>query len=321
MAKVYFYAIRNTFHMHLKDFLELLKATFTAWSEDRVSRLAAALAYYAIFSLAPLLIIVIGVAGLVFNQADVREQIIAQTQDLFGKSGAQLIDSMLSNAFGAGSGWIATGIGIAILVFAATGLVVQLQGALNTIWGVDSIAKEGIINLLKDRLISLAMILGIGFLLLISLILGAVLSTLNDYFANFIPNWVNLLQFANLLLSFVTITVLFAMIYKILPDVQITWRDVWIGAVVTALLFTIGKTLIGLYLSIASVGSAYGVAGSLVVILLWIYYSAQIVLLGAEFTQVYARKYGSQIVPDIEAEDSTDSAEQRLAQSKAEQVR
>jgi membrane protein len=307
--------------MHLKDFLELLKATFTAWSEDRVSRLAAALAYYAIFSLAPLLIIVIGVAGLVFNQADVREQIIAQTQDLFGKSGAQLIDSMLSNAFGAGSGWIATGIGIAILVFAATGLVVQLQGALNTIWGVDSIAKEGIINLLKDRLISLAMILGIGFLLLISLILGAVLSTLNDYFANFIPNWVNLLQFANLLLSFVTITVLFAMIYKILPDVQITWRDVWIGAVVTALLFTIGKTLIGLYLSIASVGSAYGVAGSLVVILLWIYYSAQIVLLGAEFTQVYARKYGSQIVPDIEAEDSTDSAEQRLAQSKAEQVR
>lgn len=283
--------------MNLKTIWEILKETFTEWSEDKASRLAAALAYYTVFSLAPLLIIVIVAVGAVFGQSAVEGQIVSQIEGTVGENGAQLIETMLKSISERGSGVLATVIAIVTVLVGATGVFNQLQDALNTIWEVAPKPERGLLGMLQDRLISFLMILGMGLLLIATFILSAGLAAIEGFLGDLVPDFFNLLQFGNSAISFGLTVLLFGMIYKVLPDVQISWRDVWIGATVTAVLFTIGRYLIGLYLTRSSVTSAYGAAGSLIIILLWVYYSAQIILLGAEFTQVYARKMGSQILP------------------------
>lgn len=275
----------------------LLKDTFWEWFDDNVQRHGAALAYYTVFSLAPLLIIAIAIAGLAFGQEAAQGQIMDQIKSLLGVEGAKAVQTMIENAREPGAGIVATIFGIIMLVFGATGAFAQLQESLNAIWGVAPKPGRGILGVVKDRFMSFAMVVGIGFLLLVSLLLSAALAALGKFFSHLLPVPEGVLHALNFLLSFLVITLLFAMMYKVLPDVKIVWRDVWIGAAMTALLFTLGKFLIGLYLGKSGVASAYGAAGSLVLILLWVYYSSQILLFGAELTYAYANKYGSRIEP------------------------
>lgn len=286
--------------------IELLKKTFQEWQEDKASRLAAALAYYTAFSIAPLLIIVIAIAAFFFGEQAAQGEIVGQIQGLVGREGAEAIQTMIQNSRKPTTGIVATLISIGILLFGATNVFVQLQDALNTIWEVTP--KPGVKGIVKTRIISFSMILGIGFLLLVSLVLSAALAALGNYLGGMMPGFQFLWSTLNFCISFGIITLLFALIYRFLPDVKITWGDVAIGAAITALLFTIGKTLIGLYLGNSSVGSTYGAAGSFVVLLLWVNYSAQILLFGAEFTQVYANKFGSKIVPTEDAMPMTEEA-------------
>ena len=284
--------------MKLKEIGNLLKTTFSEWSADNASRLAAALAYYTIFSLAPLLIIAIAIAGLVFGRQAAHGEMVSQLEGVIGQEAALFVETMVENAGQSqNAGIMATIIGLATLVFGATGVFSQLQDALNTVWGVKPDPDRGLMGMVQARLWSFVMVLGIGLLLLVSLAVSAALPALGTV-TGLLPGSEIWWQVLNLVVSFVILTFLFAMIFKILPDVKITWSDVWVGAAITALLFTIGKLLIGLYLGRSSVSSTYGAAGSLVVLLLWIYYSAQVILLGAEFTQVYAKRYGSKIRPD-----------------------
>lgn len=295
--------------MKPKVIIELLKETFHEWQEDKASRLAAALAYYTAFSIAPLLVIAIAIAAIVFGEEAAQGQIASQLGTLVGKEAAEAIQAMLvSSSRQSGQGIIATVISIALLFFGASNIFTQLQDSLNTIWEVAPKPGRGIKGIVKDRILSFGMVLGIGFLLLVSLILSTVLATLGNYLGGIMPGLHFLWSVLNFLLSFGVITLLFALMFKFLPDVKITWGDVGIGAVITALLFTIGKTLISLYLGNSGVGSTYGAAGSLVVLLLWVNYSAQILFFGAEFTQVYANKYGSQIVPAKNAVPVTEEA-------------
>ncbi len=285
----------------------LLKQTVAEWQRDKVSRLAAALAYYTTFSLAPVLVIVIAIASFLFEQSTVQTRIIEQMQGLLGENAAGLIEEMLTSRSASEDGFWATIISIGLLIVGASGLFIQLQDALNTVWNVVPRADQGIWKLVRDRLLSFGMVLVIGFLLLVSLMLSAGLSAVSSMFSDLLLGWDLGWQILNAALSFGVITLLFALIYKILPDVKISWGDVWTGAVITALLFTLGKALIGLYLGNSSVASAYGAAGSFVVLLLWIYYSAQILLFGAEFTQVYANRFGSNIRPDSHAKFAEDA--------------
>lgn len=286
--------------MSLKQIWRLLKETFAEWSKDKASRLAAALSYYTVFSLAPLLIIAIAIAGSFFGEEAAKGEIIGQIQGLVGKEGAEVIQTAIENASQKDNqGTVASLISVGVLLFGASGVFAELQDALNTVWEVESKPELGITDFIRKRFLSFAMILGIGFLLLVSLVISATLSGINHYASNLLlPNFAFFWQLVNFFVSFGVITLLFATMYKVLPDVKIAWSDVWIGAAMTALLFVFGKFLIGLYLGNSSFSSTYGAAGSIVVILVWAYYSAQILFFGAEFTEVYARKYGSQIVPD-----------------------
>jgi len=278
----------------------LLKETFAAWSEDKVPRLGAALAYYTTFSLAPLLLIVVGVAALVFGEEAAQGRIVEQISGLVGEKGAEAIQAMLQSASEeTSSGVVAAIVGVVALLFGASGVFGELQDALNTIWGVKPKPGRAILGAIKDRFFSFAMVLAIAFLLLVSLVVTAALAAVGKFGSGLIPE--AFLQALNLAVSLGVVTLLFAMIFKILPDVRIAWRDVWIGAFATAVLFTVGKSLIGLYLGKSAVGSAFGAAGSLVIVLVWIYYSAQILFLGAEITQVHARHYGTGVVPAADA--------------------
>ncbi|HEY9829314.1 MAG TPA: YihY/virulence factor BrkB family protein [Stenomitos sp.] len=283
--------------MKPKVIVELLKETFQEWQEDKASRLAAALAYYTAFSIAPLIIIAIAIAAVVFGEEAARGGIDDQLRGLLGQQGAAAVQDMIKNSNKPAEGTMATLISVVLLLFGASGVFGQLQDSLNTIWEVAPKPGRGIMGFIKDRFLSFSMVLGIGFLLLVSLILSAVLAGLNNVLGGMMPGLSFLWGILNFLISFGVITLLFALIYRVLPDAKIAWGDVWFGAIITALLFTIGKTLIGLYLGNSSVGSTYGAAGSFVVLLLWVNYSAQILFFGAEFTQVYANKYGSRIVP------------------------
>jgi membrane protein len=276
----------------------LLRETVFEWYEDRAPRLGAALAFYTVFALAPGLIVIIAVAALLLGQEAAQGQIIDQVQDLIGVAGAQAIQAAIESARSAGGSLVATGLGVLTLLFGLWGVFGELQDALNTIWGVTTRPWRGVIGAVKERFWSFTMVVGIGFLLLVSLAASAWLAAVGKFFAQVSPLPVAVMETANALLSFVTITLMFAVIYKLLPDVKITWQNVWVGAAVTALLFTIGKSLIGLYLGRSTVASVYGAAGSLIVILLWIYYSAQVVFFGAEFTKVYSRHFGSVVVPE-----------------------
>ncbi|QYO64072.1 YihY/virulence factor BrkB family protein [Leptolyngbya sp. 7M] len=286
----------------LKTTVGLLKETFQEWQTDKVSLWAAALAYYTMFSLAPLLLIAIAVAGSIFGEEAAQGELVAQIQGLIGRDGAEAIQAMIQNTQRTESGGvIATLVGVGTLLFGASGVFGQLQDALNTIWNVKPKPGLGWKSFVRSRFLSFAMVLVIGFLLLVSLILSAILAGISTFFTNYLQDFAALARFINFAISFGLITLLFASIYKFLPDVRLPWKDLWIGAAVTALLFNIGKYLIGLYLGSSGVTSTYGAAGSIVIILLWVFYSAQILLIGAEFTQVYARRRGSGLRPSKHA--------------------
>jgi membrane protein len=272
----------------------LAKETVVRWTEDKASALAAALAYYSLFSLAPLVLIAVAVAGLVFGQQAAEGQLYTQLAGLIGDASAKAVQGLVANLHQQQAGGVvATIVGVATLLFGATGVFAQLQDSMNTIWKAKPPTTNTILDFLRVRLLSFSMVLGIGFLLLVSLVLSAVLAAVGDYLGSFLPGGAALGQALNATVSLVVVTVLFAMIYKLLPDTYVAWRDVWLGALVTSMLFTIGKVAIGYYLGKASVASSYGAAGSVVILLLWVYYSSMILYLGAEFTHVYSMHYGS----------------------------
>lgn len=283
------------------DWWPLLKATFSEWSNDKVPRLGAALAYYTVFAIVPLLVIIIAMIGLVFGQEAAESAILDQIAGLMGEQSATALKDMIHRADQPKTGILATVIAGLTLLVGATGLFGQLQDSLNSIWGVEPKAGRGIWGMIQDRFLSLMAVFGTGFLLLVSLVLSAALSAMGKWFGGWLPAPEYVLQIVNLIVSLAVITALFAMMFKLLPDAQIAWSDVWVGAAMTAILFTIGKFLIGLYLGKSDVGSTYGAAGSLVIVLVWVYYSSQILLFGAEFTQVYANRRGSRIVPTDQA--------------------
>jgi membrane protein len=255
--------------------------------------LGAALAFYTVFALAPGLLLITALAGLLLGRDAAQVQIIGQIQELVGFSGAQAVQAAIESARDAGGSLAATSFGVVTLLFALWGVFGELQDALNTIWGVTTKPGRGVIGAITTRFRSATMVVGIGFLLLVSLAASAWLAALGKVFARGVPLPVGVMDAGNALLSFVIITCMFATIYKLLPGVKVAWRNVWIGAAVTAVLFTMGKSLIWLYLGGSAAASVYGAAGSLIVILLWVYYSAQIVFFGAEFTKVYSRRFGA----------------------------
>jgi membrane protein len=281
----------------MKNVWILIKHTFQDWLEDGAPRLAAALSYYAIFSLVPLLVIAIGIAGLFFQQGQVQAQVGGQISRIVGAEAAETVMGWLDATATREGGIIATVLGFLALLFGATGFFGQLQTSLNIIWEVHPAPNRGVKGMLKDRFTSFLLILFIGLLLLILVVLNTVLSTMGDFIESLLPGGQFIWMVVNYAINLALVVVLFAAIFKVLPDVQIRWRDVWVGALATAVLFVIGQILIGLYLANAAVGSAYGAAGSAIIFLLWIYYSTQILFLGAEFTQVYARRHGTEILP------------------------
>jgi membrane protein len=283
--------------MSVRSVVPLVKETYSDWSDDKAPRLAAALAYYTIFSIAPLLIVILAILGLVFGKQAAQGQITDQITNLVGPTSAKAIQEMLANARHPSHGIVATIIGTATLLLGAGGVFGALQDALNTIWGVQPKPNAGFLHTVRERFLSFSMVLGLGFMLMVSLVLSAGVSAVAKYFGNAISGAPWLWETLNTVISFGVFAVMFALIFKVLPDAKVRWRDVWVGALLTALLFTLGKFAIGLYLGRGSIGSAYGAAGSLVVLLLWIYYSAQILFFGAEFTKVYAKSCGSKVVP------------------------
>ena len=271
-------------------FLALLKETAVQWTRHKAQRLGAALAYYTIFALAPLLIIFITIVGIVYGQETAQAELFDQLQALVGPDSANFIQTLVVSARRSNSDIIATLIGVGTLMFGAVGMFAQLQDALNTIWDVNPDAGHGVKRMVRDRAVALAMVLCVGFLLLLMLFTSTAIVTLGHYFSALLPVPATALELVNLALSFAMATLLFALLFKFLPDARIDWSDVWHGALVTSLLFTLGKFLIAWYLGTSSVSSVYGTAGSLAALLVWIYYSAQIILFGAEFTHVYARR-------------------------------
>ena len=271
--------------MDVRDAWRLARRTVDAWAQDYAPSMGAALSYYALFSIAPLLLIVIGVAGYFFGELAARGEIFGQVAGLIGPEGAHTVEGLVASARKPESGILAVLVGTALLVTGASTVFGELQNALDRIWRAPArVHAKGWWKLLRTRVLSFGMILGIAFLLMVSLVLSAVVSALGDWWG---------LHAIDVFLSFALTTVLFAMIYKVIPRVRIAWRDVWVGAAVTAALFAIGKWLIGLYIGRSSTASAFGAAGSLVVLMLWVYYSSQIFLLGAEFTRLYAEEHGS----------------------------
>jgi membrane protein len=279
----------------------LMKDAASDWSRDRAPRLGAALAYYTVFSLVPFLVVVIAVIGLVFGEVAAQSAILSQIAELVGEQTAAAIKDMIQRANQPSTGLFATAVAVATLLIGASGVFGQLQDALNTVWGVEPKEGRGVWGFIKDRFLSFVAVLGTGFLLLVSLILSSALAAFGKWFGGLLPLPEAVLQLMNFAFSFLVVTGLFALIFKVLPDAKVAWRDVWIGAALTSALFTIGKFALGVYLGKSNVASAYGATGSLVLVLLWVYYSAQILLYGAEFTQVYANRVGERIVPTPDA--------------------
>ncbi len=288
--------------------IEFFKKVFHEWNQDKVTRLAASLSYYTIFSLAPLLVIIIAVVGILLGVETVQERVVAQLQGLVGAQGAELINTMLTSTRSFGSNIVAVVIAVATILIGATGVVGELKDALNTIWNVAPKPGSGLFRTFFQRVLSLGMVLGMGFLLLVSLAVSTGLSAIGERVSGYFTEWVILGQLLDVLISFGGVTLIFAFLFKYLPDVKIAWRDVWVGALITALLFTLGKYALSLYIGMGSVGSAFGAAGSLVILLVWIYYAAQILFLGAEITQVYSEMYGSGIRADEDAVPLSDAA-------------
>jgi len=285
----------------LKQIWHVIWEAFSDWQEDGASRLAAALAYYAVFSLAPTVIIAVSVAGYILGQGRAEQELLSQVETwLQSEEAVRQVQRILDNASQAGS--TGTILGIGGLIFGATVFFASLQDALNIIWEVKPKGHGPILGFLKKRAISFLMIIGLGVLVIASLVSSTVLTALGGYFEEIIPLPAGWLQLANLVVSFVLITVLFGAVYKILPDARIAWSDIWIGAGVTSFLFVVGAFGLSVYFAFSTVGSAYGAAGTLIVIIVWIYWSSQIILFGAEVTQVYANRFGRSIVPEEGAE-------------------
>lgn len=280
--------------MRIGQLWELCKGAVVSWIDDYAPSMGAALAYYTMFSIAPLLLIVIAITGFIFGAEAARGEIFTQLQGLMGEEGARAIESLIESVSQPGKGLTATIIGVVLLLIGATTVFGELQDDLDRIWRAPGRDQSGgLWSLIRARLLSFGMILGIAFLLLVSLVASAALAALEKWWSPLFAGWEITAHVLNFIVSFVLVTAVFAMIYKIMPRVQIRWHDVWIGAAVTSLLFTIGKFLIGLYIGKSGVTSGFGTAGSLVAMLVWVYYSAQIFLLGAEFTWIYSNKYGS----------------------------
>jgi len=288
--------------MKFNEAISILKQTFWEWLEDQAPTLGAALAYYTVFSLAPLLIIAISIAGLVLGKEAAQGQIFQELRGLLGtESGKAVQDIVQSTSADPSTSLLASVVGFVTLLFGASGVFGQLQTSLNAIWGVQPKPGRGLFGIVRDRFLSFGFILAIGFLLLVSLVLTAAVAFLGQQFGSMIPGMEALVQSLNSILSVAVITLLFAMLFKFLPDARIAWHDVWIGAFITAALFTVGKFALGFYLGKSGVASSYGAAGSLIVLLLWVYYSSQIVFFGAELTQVYANRFGSHVAPSSNA--------------------
>jgi membrane protein len=269
----------------------LIKAAVSSWVDDFAPSMGAALSYYTVFSLAPMLLIMIGIAGLVFGADAARGEIVTQLRGLMGEQGAVAVEELLKSASDPGKGIVATIIGFVTLLIGATAVFAELQSALDRIWRTPAPVNEnGIWGMIRTRFLSFGLILGLGFLMIVSLVLSAALAALGTWFSGMLGDWEIILQVLNFVVSFAVVTVVFAAIYKFMPHAKIDWPNVWVGAVVTALLFTIGKFLISLYIGKSGVASGFGAAGSFAVLLVWVYYSAQIFLLGAEFTWVYSHR-------------------------------
>ncbi len=277
----------------MKWALALLRQAFTGWNDHNAPRLGASVSYYTLFSMAPLLIIAIGVAGLVFGEKAAQGQIQAQLAGLIGEQSSKAIEGVIQASRQTKAGILASVVAFVTLLLGATGVFVELKSALNDVWGAKPPPSAGVWGYVRTRLVSLAMVMAVGFLLMVSLVASAALAAIQGLFAGWMPGWDKLLWALNTLVSFAVITVLFALLLKYLPDTPVAWKDVWLGAALTAVLFNIGKTLIGLYLGKSSVASVYGAAGSLVVVIVWVYYAAQIFFFGAELTLAFAHRHGS----------------------------
>jgi len=284
--------------------ISLLKQTFSEWLEDKVPQLGAALAYYTVFSLAPLVLLLLAIVGFLFRNdpAGAWQKVTEQMSYFLDKSAIDVVQGIAQKASQPNKGVVATSIGILLALFGASGVFGQLQDALNTIWGVKAKSGVGIMGFIRSRFLSFAMVAGVCFLLLVSLVLESLLKSLSHYVQSMLPGGIVIALVVYSIFDLAVVVLLFACIFKFLPDVKIQWRDVWIGAVMTAIFFAIGKWALGLYLGSGTAASAYGAASSLITLLLWIYYSSQILLFGAEFTQVYAARAGRAFVPDKYAE-------------------
>jgi membrane protein len=281
------------------DAFGLVKQTAREWLQDKAPQLGAALAYYTVFSLAPLILVLLAVVGVLFRDdpAGAWNKITQQMSYFLDASAVQVVQNIAQQASQPGKSTVATIIGVALALFGASGVFGQLQDALNTIWGVKAKPSRGIWGFLRNRFLSFAMVAGVCFLLLVSLTIEALLKAFSQYVQSALPGGLVVAMSVYLIFDFAVVVLLFAMIFKFLPDVKLQWRDVWVGAVMTAILFGVGKWLLGLYLGSGAAGSAYGPASSLITLLLWIYYSSQILLFGAEFTQVYAQREGRELQP------------------------
>jgi membrane protein len=298
----------DTIKRILGDIFSIFRRTLDEWNTDRAPQLAASLAYYTLFSLAPLLLIAIAIAGVIFGQNTARAEVLGQIERAVGPDTAGFIESLLVNASQPGAGIAATIFSIVSLILGAAGVFGQIKIAMQIIWNVNPEPPpnglRAILRLVKDQSVSVLMVLGTGFLLLASLLLNAILANISSVVNSYLAIQASWWQVVNFFVSFGVITLLFAAIFKYVPGIRIKWTDVLPGAALTALLFTIGRTLLGLYLGLSSVSTVYGAAGSLVVLLLWVYYSAQVLFFGAEFAQVYAKTYGS-----LRDKDDTDKAQ------------
>ena len=287
--------------LRVKNIWLLLKDSAIAWNHDHIGQQGAALSFFTIFSLSPLLILIVVLSSFGFGQAAASGHLVSEIRGLIGIEGAQFVQSLITNAYKSGSQVPAAIFSLVMLLFGASAVFTQLRDSLNTIWHIEQKPIGTIRAFLRDRILSFAMILGIGFLLLVSLIFSAVLAAMSDYLSTRFAILTGLVSLLDFIVSFVGITAVFALMFKFVPAATLKWKDVWVGGGVTSLLFSIGKLVIGLYLGNGAIGSTFGAASSLVIIMLWTFYSSQIVLFGAEFTRLYAIRFGSNILPSADA--------------------
>lgn len=311
--------MNNESAIRLKHLPGLLKQAFISWNREDPFAKSAAVAFYAIFSLPGLLIIVVTIIGQVMDDPNVAEDISQRLVSLMGKGSAEDVEKMINDSRIQGDNWFMSMVGIGTLIFAATGLFFQLQKSLNEIWEVQKKSTAGILVMLKDRALSLGLVIVIAFLLLIFLILSTAISLLNEWIASTFSPWISFVTyFMDISISLGVITLLFASIFKVLPDVEISWGMVWKGAFITAILFSMGKLLIGYYLSMADPASSFGAAGIIIIVLLWVSFSCMIVFFGAEFTQVYARTYNKVLRPSAHAEYTAAYRLKKMGESEVE---